>query len=128
MCDFSNIINLLPRMLSGKELTEALKIVPKYDPEICTETVPMRLTALSDLYRIYIPSQMSVEIYSKLYLALLRSIQKKGTKLAIRQQNQNHRAILQQEYSGIIGGLLRLQILTAKSLPVSLYNAPLIPR
>lgn len=104
MCDFSNIINLLPRMLSGKELTEALKIVPKYDPEICTETVPMRLTALSDLYRIYIPSQMSVEIYSKLYLALLRSIQKKGTKLAIRQQNQNHRAILQQEYSGIIGG------------------------
>ena len=104
MSDFSNIISLLPRMLSGKELTEALKTLPAYDPEIGTATVPMRLTALSDLYHIYIPSQMSVEIYSKLYLALLRSMQKKGTKLAIRQQNQNYRAILQQEYSGIIGG------------------------
>ena len=60
--------------------------------------------ALSDLYRIYILSQMSLEIYSKLYLALLRSMQKKGTKLAVQQQNQNYRAIMQQEYSGIMGG------------------------
>ena len=60
--------------------------------------------ALSDLYKVYIPSQMSLEIYSKLYLALLRSMQKKGTKLAVQQQNQNYRAIMQQEYSGIMGG------------------------
>ena len=104
MCEFSNIIKSLPDMLSGKELTEALKIVPEYAAEICNASVPLRLTALSDLYSIYIPSQMSVEIYSKLYLALLRSVQKKGTKLAIQQQYQNHQAILQQEYSGIIGG------------------------
>jgi len=38
----------------------------------------------------------------KLYLALMRSLQKKGTKLAIQQRNQNYRAIVQQENNGII--------------------------
>ena len=60
--------------------------------------------ALSDLYQIYIPSQMSLEIYSKLYLALLRSMQKKGTQMAIKQRYENYRAIQQQSYSGILGG------------------------
>ncbi len=46
---------------------------------------------LSDLYNIYLPSQMSTEIYSKLYLAILRSLQKKGTKLAVQQMNSNKR-------------------------------------
>ena len=53
---------------------------------------------------IFIPNKMSREIYSKLYLALLRSMQKKGTKTAIEQRNQNYRAIKQLEYNGIIGG------------------------
>ena len=47
--------------------------------------------ALSDLYQIYIPSQMSLEIYSKLYLALLRSMQKKGTQMAIKQRYENYK-------------------------------------
>lgn len=104
MTNLSNIIDNIPRMKSGDELITALEILPEYNPEICNANVPVRLMALSDLYRVYIPSQMSLEIYSKLYLALLRSMQKKGTKLAVQQQNQNYRAIMQQEYSGIIGG------------------------
>lgn len=104
MTNLSDIINALPRMKSGNELITALKILPEYTPEICAADTPLRLMALSDLYRVYIPSQMSLEIYSKLYLALLRSMQKKGTKLAVQQQNQNYRAIMQQEYSGIMGG------------------------
>lgn len=104
MTNLSEIINVLPRMKSGKELLSALEILPNYDPEICYYDAPVRLMALSDLFRIYIPSQMSLEIYSKLYLALLRSMQKKGSKLAVQQQNQNYRAIMQQEYSGIMGG------------------------
>jgi len=102
--NLSEIINSLPRMKSGNELTAALEVLPEYNVKICTADVPMRLMALSDLYRIYIPSQMSLEIYSKLYLALLRSMQKKGTKLAIKQRNQNYKAIIQQEYNGIMGG------------------------
>ncbi len=96
MTNLSDIINTRPRMKSGDELISALEILPEYTPEICATDVPVRLMALSDLYRVYIPSQMSLEVYSKLYLALLRSMQKKGTKLAVQQHNQNYRAIMQQ--------------------------------
>lgn len=104
MTNLSDIINVLPRMKSGDSLIAALEVLPEYNPEIRNTDASVRLMMLSDLYRVYIPSQMSLEIYSKLYLALLRSMQKKGTKLAVQQQNQNYRAIIQQEYSGIMGG------------------------
>lgn len=104
MSEIENIINALPSMKSGSELISALEIRPEYDTGIITADTPTRLMALSELYRIYIPSQMSVEIYSKLYLALRRSMQKKGTKIAVQQQYQNFKAIRQQESNGIIGG------------------------
>jgi len=116
MLDFSNIIHMLPSMKSGKELSLALQVLPKYDASICNADVPVRLMALSDLYRIYVPSKMSLEIYSKLYLALLRSLQKKGTKLAVQQQNQNFKAIMQQEYSGIMGGSDSFTIIGASGI------------
>ena len=104
MIDSKKVINALPAMRSGKELLSALEVLPEYDSGIIEADIPTRLMALSDLYRLYVPSQMSVEIYSKLYLALLRSLQKKGTKIAVQQQYQNLKAIMQQEYKGIIGG------------------------
>jgi len=116
MTNLSAIINTLPRMKSGNELISALEILPEYTTEICATDVPIRLMALSDLYRIYIPSQMSLEIYNKLYLALLRSMQKKGTKLAVQQQNKNYKAIIQQEYSGIIGGSDSFTIIGASGI------------
>ena len=81
MLKLSNVTKALPRMLTGTELTEALQVLPPYDPHIRQQDTATRLTALSDLYRIYLPAPMSSEIYTKLYLALLRSLQKKGTKL-----------------------------------------------
>lgn len=101
MIDFTK---LLPSMKSGQELISALSIIPKYDESICEQNQTARLVALSDLYQIYIPSQMSLEIYSKLYLALLRSMQKKGTQMTIKQRYENYKAIQQQSYSGILGG------------------------
>lgn len=98
MTNLSDIINDLPRMKSGDSLITALEVLSGYNPEICKGDASVRLMALSDLYKVYIPSQMSLEIYSKLYLTLLRSMQKKGTKLAVQQQNQNYRAIMKQEY------------------------------
>lgn len=99
-----NLVVKLPPMLSGAELLSALEVLPPYDESIRNQDAATRLMALSDLYKIYLPSQMSIEIYSKLYLALLRSLQKKGTKTAIEQRNQNHRAIRQLECNGILGG------------------------
>lgn len=101
MIDFTT---KLPEMKSGNELISALSIIPEYNETICQQNQAARLMALSDLYQIYIPSQMSLEIYSKLYLALLCSMQKKGSQMAIKQRYENYKAIQQQSYSGILGG------------------------
>ena len=63
MSDLSNVICILPTMKSGKELLSALEVLPKYDEGICDADAPVRLMALSDLYRIYVPNQMSVIEY-----------------------------------------------------------------
>lgn len=104
MIDKYEIIKAIPTMKTGEELISELSVLPLYDASVCLESQAVRLMALSDLCKIYVPSQMSMEIYSKLYLALFRSMQKKGTKLAIQQQYQNYKAIQGQEYNGIIGG------------------------
>ena len=101
MMDFTS---KLPEIKSGNELISALSIIPEYDESICTQNQAVRLMALSDLYQIYVPSQMSIEIYNKLYLALLRSMQKKGSQMAIKQRYENYKAMQQQSYSGILGG------------------------
>ena len=116
MTDLSDFLRILPPMRAGEDLFSALEVLPKYEESICTAEAPVRLMALSDLYRIYVPSQMSLEIYSKMYLALLRSLQKKGTKLAVQQKNQNYKAIIQQEYSGIMGGSDSFTIIGASGI------------
>lgn len=99
-----DLIKQMPEMLSGKELYEKLADIPAYDETIREKSQTERLMALSILYDIYLPSEMSIEIYSKLYLALLRSLQKKGTHTAVKQLYQNHKTIMQRESRGIIGG------------------------
>ena len=116
MNNLSDVIHMLPPMKSGTELLSALEVLPEYDNSVCGSDASVRLMALSDLYRIYVPNRMSLEIYSKLYLALLRSLQKKGTKLAVQQQNQNFKAITQQEYSGIMGGSDSVTIIGASGI------------
>lgn len=100
----SEIVSLLPKMLSGEELFSALSVMPNYNDSICTQSQAERLIALSDLYGFYIPSPMTTEIYSKLYLALLRSLQKKMTRTTVVQQNQNFIGLQKNSYNGIIGG------------------------
>ena len=99
-----DLIKQMPEMLSGQELYEKLADIPAYNEEIRGKGQTQRLIELSTLYEIYLPSEMSIEIYSKLYLALLRSLQKKGTNTAVQQSYQNHNAIMRRENRGIIGG------------------------
>ena len=68
----------LPPMLSGDELRKALEVLPPYFESIRNKDAATRLMALSDLYQIYIPSTMSVEIYSKLYFTVMRQLRKKS--------------------------------------------------
>lgn len=116
MNNISDVINILPPMKSGDELVSALEVLPEYDASISNADVPVRLMALSDIYRIYVPSSMSLEIYSKLYLSLLRSLQKKGTKSAVQQRYENNKAIQQKSYSGILGGADSYTIIGASGI------------
>ena len=96
--------SLLNPMLSGKDLHDSLLFLPEYDETICNTDASTRLVALSELYNIYLPSSMSEEIYSKLYLSLLRSLNKKGTIKSLRQLNENFKCIKQMSYEGVVGG------------------------
>lgn len=112
MINSNEIIKQLPEMLSGQELTSKMNMLPEYDKNIQEHgSIAERLIKLSDLYNIYIPSQMSIEIYNKLYLGILRSLQKKGEKLTVRQYNSTYKTIQNirnkienQSYNGIMGG------------------------
>lgn len=72
----NKIIELLPQVLSGDRLIEELGYLPAYNETIIEQSQASRLLALSDIYRVYVPSEMSIEIYNKLYLALLLSIKR----------------------------------------------------
>ena len=100
----NSIINQLAEMKMGKDLISEMSVLPIYNDNIRSENQAVRLIALSDLYDIYLPSEMSTEIYSKLYLALLRSLQKKNGRTATIQRNENNKLIRQQEHNGVIGG------------------------
>lgn len=116
LTELTELTQFLPKMLTGQELMGALTVLPEYNSEIVNSDGPERLMALTDLYRIYIPGQMSVEIYSKLYISLMRSLQKKGTKLAVLQQLENRKAIQGLEYRGLVGGSDSFTIIGASGI------------
>lgn len=100
----NNMINI-PSILSGEELVSKLTVLPEYDMSITQKCETERLMGLTDIYTIYVPSKMSQEIYSKLYLALMRSLQKKQSDLVMLQQKSNFNRIQQKSYhGGVIGG------------------------
>lgn len=98
------IVDYLPPMLTGEELTRALTVLPNYSAVIREKDASERLLALNNIYEIYHPNQMSVEIYTKLYLALHRSLARKDTKEAVIQANNNFRQKIGISSSSVIGG------------------------
>lgn len=100
----NEIMTTIPPLLSGEKLSQTMSVLPEYDPGVLEASGSERLLALSSLYDIYIPAPMSVEVYEKLYMGLMRSLQKKGSRLSVLQQNENYRATRGTESRGIIGG------------------------
>ncbi|MBQ4543421.1 MAG: TniB family NTP-binding protein [Clostridia bacterium] len=97
-----DILKLLPPMLFGEELEEALKILPPYDESIRMQDATTRLLALPTIYQMYYPTQMSKEIYSKLYLALVRSLEKKQKISMTQQYYKNLEMVRGKEFSGTV--------------------------
>ena len=100
----NEIADSIPALLTEEEFFKCVSVLPEYDPAIVNAQRNERVFALSTIYDVYIPSPMSLEIYGKLYAALTRSLQKKGTRLSVLQQNENYRAVQGHEARGIIGG------------------------
>lgn len=63
-----DLTKMSPLLLSGDTLIERLQDIPEYDENIRKEDTATRLMQSADIYKIYYPSAMSVEIYNKLYL------------------------------------------------------------
>ena len=104
MDNLQELIMHIPEMKQGEELISALSVLPEYHDNVRNENQAVRMMELSAIQRIYVPSEMSIEIYSKMYLALVRSLQKKSTNIAIKQRYENYKAIQQQSYNGTLGG------------------------
>lgn len=98
------LLNQIPKMLSGNELKDAMTYLPDYKISIRNADAATRLLSLSDVYQIYIPTNMSIEIYSKLYLTMVRSLQKKNSIESTMQLTENYKAMLGAPYVGINGG------------------------
>lgn len=105
-----NIMEKIEPMFVGEELKEKMLVVPEYDESIVNESQAVRLLELGKIHSFYLPSDMSVEIYTKLYLAMVKSLQKKESKLAIQQRNINGRRLrayangTDPSFDGVIGG------------------------
>lgn len=105
-----NIMEKIEPMLVGKELKERMLVVPDYEENIRKESASTRLLELNKINSFYLPSDMSMEIYTKLYLAMVRSLQKKEGKLAIQQRNLNGKNLracangAPPSFGGIFGG------------------------
>lgn len=123
---------ILPEMLYGEKLTERMEILPPYSESIRNRPAPERLAGLENLLNIYITSPMSAEIYSRVYLSVLRSVRKKRTAFAVRQRYENAALIKGQPGRGILGGADSFSIIgtsgigksSAISRAVELITAP----
>lgn len=100
----NNIIEQLPKMIDGEDLINIITSLPEYDNSIINKSKTERLIELENIYNIYIPSKMTIEIYNKLYLSILKSLKKKQTKIATLQQVENYKKIIGENSNGIIGG------------------------
>jgi len=103
-----NVKEQLNKYLSGDELIKALTVLPSYREGLTD--IPDRLTALLDIYKIFIPSRSAPDIYNRLYLALLNSLEKKNTLFEVALQNDNFRAVKGLKRYGVIGGLESFRI------------------
>ena len=104
----NNLVSQLNKYYSGPELLEQLKVLPPYRNDLTT--IPERLMALLDVYKIFIPNQTTIDIYNRLYLSLVNSLDKKNTLLETQLANDNFRSIKGLKRYGVIGGMESFRI------------------
>lgn len=96
--------SMLPPLLIGDELTTVMTSLPDYDDSIRTAPASTRLLKLMDIYRIFIPTSMTTEIYQRLYLMTSMSLRNKGNAAAVRQMYANYIWSHGGEFHGVVTG------------------------
>ncbi|MCQ2053926.1 MAG: TniB family NTP-binding protein [Fibrobacter sp.] len=101
----ANFSSMLPQLLLGEDLEKALTCLPQYNrEEIKTLSASERLLKLTDIYRIFIPTSMTYEIYQKLYTMVSMSLRQKGNIDSIKQMNANYKWAHGGEFHGVVTG------------------------
>lgn len=94
----------LPPLLTGKELLARMTCLPDYDSGYRNLPANERLLKLTDLYRVFLPTSMAIEIYNKLYMMTSMSLQQKGGVASIRQLNATYKWSHGGEFHGVATG------------------------
>lgn len=94
--------------LVGPDLIRELTVLPHYKNNLVN--VSDRLVALIDVYKLYLPTRSTIEIYNRLYLSLISSLEKKNSILNVQLANDNFRTIRGHKRYGVIGGLESFKI------------------
>ena len=92
---------MLPNMLFGEALRNELTVLPDYNTTIRDAEASVRLMKLSDIYKIFIPGKMAIEIYHKLYMMTSMSFSQKGSMSEVKRLNENHRWATTGEFHGV---------------------------
>lgn len=101
MADFASY---LPPLLTGASLLDALTRLPDYSAEVRLTSASDRLIRLTDVYRIFVPTTMCVEVYHKLYTMTRMSLEQKGNPDSVRRLNATYRWMNGLEYHGVVSG------------------------
>lgn len=98
------IVDYMPPMLTGDALDQALTVLPSYTTQIVEQSQAERLLALNSVYDIFIPTQMTREIYTRIYMAMHRSLQRKDSLECVKQANENYKTRIGMQSTSVIGG------------------------
>lgn len=103
-----NLLTQINDYYSGEMLIDKLTVLPEYNYK--ATSLPERMISLLDLYKIFIPNNVTVDIYNRLYLALINSLDKKNTLIETELTNNNFRTIKGYKRYGVIGGIESFKI------------------
>ena len=102
------LVEKMEPIVEGDKLIETLSIFPKYQSGLVSKGE--RLVALLDIYKIFIPTKETIEVYHQLYLSVLGSLEKKDSIDEVKLLNENFKIIKGLKRYGIIGGLESFRI------------------
>lgn len=108
--------SMLPPLLLGDELTTAMTCLPEYDPTVRQRPASERLMRLADIYKVFVPTNMAMEIYQRLYLMTSMSLKNKGNIASIRQMNANYTWSHGGEYHGVATGATSATIIGSSGI------------